>query len=416
MGPITLFDKSFLQALSTDESVWFDHFFYPVICPIFFVETMADLWKTPRAGKTAEEEVGIIAAKCPEMSGTPCYFHEALCLGDLTGQPVPMDGRIPRAGIRQVVRDGKVAGIAEVSDEADAFQRWQRGQFYAVERLHAREWRQRVESTDLTIIERRMKQLGVNSKSCKSLDDALEFADIGVLGLSKTPERFGAALEFLAVREDARPYIKERWKRTGRLPFSKFAPYVAHVLRVELFFHIAIGAGLIASTRPSHKVDMAYLFYLPFCHVFTSADRLHRQCAPLFLREDQEFIWGPDLKAELKDLNGHFQTLPEEVKSQGIYKFAKVLPDESNGVIRKLLQRHTPNVLNTKSNVDTSDLSDGVGKKIIDEIKKWESAPDAATAEEMSGEWESLVIKRSVQRQRGSWCQIGPEVPDQADD
>jgi hypothetical protein len=46
LGPITLFDKSFLQALSTDESVWFDNFFYPVICPIFFVETMADLWKT----------------------------------------------------------------------------------------------------------------------------------------------------------------------------------------------------------------------------------------------------------------------------------------------------------------------------------------------------------------------------------
>lgn len=27
MGPIVLFDKSFLQALSVDEAVWFDHFF-----------------------------------------------------------------------------------------------------------------------------------------------------------------------------------------------------------------------------------------------------------------------------------------------------------------------------------------------------------------------------------------------------
>jgi hypothetical protein len=180
-----------------------------------------------------------------------------------------------------------------------------------------------------------------------------------------------------------------------------------------LFFHIAIGAGLIASTRPSHKVDMAYLFYLPFCQVFTSCDRLHRQCAPLFLREDQEFIWGSDLKADLKDLNSYYQTLPEEVKSQGIYKFAKGLPDESDGVIRKLLKRHTPNVLSPKSNVDTTKLSQVAGKKIVEEIKKWESAPNAATEKEMSGEWESLVIKRSVQRQRGSWLQIGPEVPDQ---
>ena len=43
MGPIILFDKSALQALSVDESVWFDQFFIPVICPIFFVETLADL-------------------------------------------------------------------------------------------------------------------------------------------------------------------------------------------------------------------------------------------------------------------------------------------------------------------------------------------------------------------------------------
>ncbi len=28
MGPIALFDKSFLQSLTVDELVWFDHFFY----------------------------------------------------------------------------------------------------------------------------------------------------------------------------------------------------------------------------------------------------------------------------------------------------------------------------------------------------------------------------------------------------
>jgi hypothetical protein len=30
MGPITLFDKSFIQSLSLDEAVWFDKFFMPV--------------------------------------------------------------------------------------------------------------------------------------------------------------------------------------------------------------------------------------------------------------------------------------------------------------------------------------------------------------------------------------------------
>jgi hypothetical protein len=34
MGPITLFDKSFVQAISLDEAVWFDRFFMPVVCPV----------------------------------------------------------------------------------------------------------------------------------------------------------------------------------------------------------------------------------------------------------------------------------------------------------------------------------------------------------------------------------------------
>lgn len=408
MGPITLFDKSFLQALSTDESVWFDNFFYPVICPIFFVETMADLWKTPRPGKTAEDEVGIIAAKCPEMHGTPCYFHEELCLGNLAGHDVPMDGRIPRAGIRQVMRDGKVAGVAEVSEEAAAFQRWQRGLFYEVERNHASEWRRRVESTDLGIVEARMKQLGVNAKTCKTEADAVRFADQMVMGLSKTAERFSSALELLGIREDARSHIKNRWKKSQRPPLRIFAPYAAHVLRVELFFHIAIGASLIASTRASHKVDMAYLFYLPFCHVFTSADRLHRQCAPLFMRPNQEFVWGLDLKADLRRLNEHFQSLPEEVRAQGIYKFASRLPVESQGLIRELLQRHTPRVLAPSINVDK--LNQGAGKKLAEEIKKWDSAPDAMDTSAPAKDWDSLIIKRSVRRQRGSWQQVGPEI------
>ena len=76
MGPIALFDKSFLQSLSVDESVWFDRFFAPLVCPIFYVETLADLAKAPKKDRSAESEVRIIATKFPEVSGYPCDSHE----------------------------------------------------------------------------------------------------------------------------------------------------------------------------------------------------------------------------------------------------------------------------------------------------------------------------------------------------
>jgi hypothetical protein len=101
MSIITLFDKSFVQSLTVDESVWFDRFFYPVVCPVFYVETLADLSKKPRGDRTADAEVRIIADKFPEMSGTPCADHFNMAVLNILGvfQP-PMDGRIPRSGGR----------------------------------------------------------------------------------------------------------------------------------------------------------------------------------------------------------------------------------------------------------------------------------------------------------------------------
>lgn len=411
MGPITLFDKSFLQALSTDEAVWFDNFFYPVIAPLFFIETLADLWKTPRLGKSAEDEVAIIAAKTPEMSGGPCYFHHDLCIQDLLGNHVPMSGQIPMANMRRVVRDNKEGAIAEVTPEAKAFQRWQAGKFYDVERLYAREWRRQVENIDLTVIERAMKQLGISAKTCKTLDSAFNLAEQFLGGLTKTPSRFDAALEVLDVPSSVRRHIKERWKHKRKPSLQSFAPYAAHVLRVELFFNIALGANLVASTRASHKIDIAYLYYLPFCTLFVSSDKLHRQCAPLFMRANQEFVWGEDLKADLRNLNVYFSGLPEEVKRQGIYKFANRLPTGSQGLIRKLFEKHTPILLKTQEAVDPEKIDKDAHKRLLDDMKLWESAPTMDTGEPASdGELETMIIKRAISRNRGSWVQIGPEI------
>ena len=71
MGPITIFDKSFLQSLNIDESVWFDNFYLVNISPLFYMETLADLAKEMSRGRTPEQIVGEIASKTPEMGGSP---------------------------------------------------------------------------------------------------------------------------------------------------------------------------------------------------------------------------------------------------------------------------------------------------------------------------------------------------------
>ncbi len=56
VGPILIFDKSTLQSLSVDESVWLDAFYLSNITPLFFVETLADLEKEVATGRTPEKD------------------------------------------------------------------------------------------------------------------------------------------------------------------------------------------------------------------------------------------------------------------------------------------------------------------------------------------------------------------------
>ena len=256
MGPITLFDKSFLQSLSLDEAVWFDAFFIPVICPIFYVETLADLAKA-RKDRTAESAVRIIAQKTPELSGGPCMFHQELAAGNLLGYDVPMDARIPRPGGRYVTGGGQSGIVYDESPEMKAYARWQDEQFFEVERSFATGWRKILEAADLNEIAKGLRRLGVDGKSCNSLEQAKEMAQEIVDSSSNPYERLEMAVQFFHIPQQHYSTLIERWKALGQPVISAFAPYAAYVLTVEIFFHISVAANLISSERPSNRTDIA---------------------------------------------------------------------------------------------------------------------------------------------------------------
>ena len=87
---------------------------------MFYLETLADLDKSVRQGRTPEQEVGLIADKFPEMHGSPSARHTVLCVGDLLGDSVPITGQIPLAGGRLVKSGGKKGVVYEKSPEAEA--------------------------------------------------------------------------------------------------------------------------------------------------------------------------------------------------------------------------------------------------------------------------------------------------------
>lgn len=170
-GPDFAVRHIFLQSLSADEAVWFDHFSLPVVCPVFHVETLADLAKEATK-RMAEEVVADIARKFPEWSGSPCYFRIDLCVQDLLGANVVMDGRIPRHGGRPV----KGGTVFEHTPEEEAFQRWNNGKFLDVEKLAAAGWRKALAELDLKRVASELQMLGIEKKKCRTLEEARDFA------------------------------------------------------------------------------------------------------------------------------------------------------------------------------------------------------------------------------------------------
>ena len=404
MGPITLFDKSFLQSLSVDESVWFDHFFYPVICPTFYVETLADL-KKPNLRRTAEEEVGIIADKFPDMHSAPLPYYQAMAISNLMGQKIPMTGQIPLANARPV-KSGKHKGaVYEPSPEFEAFRRWQLREFDAIERKFASDWRQKIQTLDLKSIADGFQQLGISGRNCQSLEEAKSIADAFVNRNGQPFERLKLAYLFLAVPREHHQSIMMRWTFSNCPPLSIHARYAAHVLTLDVFFQIALAAGHISTDRPSNRLDIAYLYYLPFCQLFVSSDKLHRKCAPLFLRDDQRFIWGHDLKGALSALDRHFGSLPENRKENGLKDIAPYPPLEFNSIVSQSWDRYLPHWRDHASEASRKlDFDPDAVKKLTNLIKAPSLSPN--NVDFAPEEADVTSIRRVINKNKGKWWQL----------
>lgn len=74
LGPVIIFDKSTLQGISTDESVWLENYFVCNITPIFYAETLADIEKNNSGSRNPIDIVRELALKTPEMESYPNVF------------------------------------------------------------------------------------------------------------------------------------------------------------------------------------------------------------------------------------------------------------------------------------------------------------------------------------------------------
>ncbi|MFM9852584.1 MAG: hypothetical protein ACKVOJ_07260 [Sphingomonadaceae bacterium] len=410
-----IFDKSFLQSLSIDESVILDQMFSCVITPLFFVETMADLTKETARGRTAEQVVGGLAERTPVAHSYVNTYHHDVILEDLLGQRQEFDHRPAVAGGIPVRVEGKAGLVFQKSPEQDAFDRWQQGRFLGVERDFAQQWRDDLESIDLPAIAQAWRSMLRKEDRPKTHEAARSLA-LRVVGAGGQNYRsLRMAHDLLGMPPQSLNAVVGNWKAAGSPPLREYAPFAAHCLEVDLFFELCLSNGLISDQRPSNKVDVSYLYYLPFADFFVSGDKLHRTAVPLHMDEKQRFVWGPDLKADLATLNAYFAALPDEEKEKGIFSLASKPPVGHDSIVASLWDVRRPGWREPKPpspkltpEIEAQILARSRG--LTDAAKRGRPGP-LKPDEDV----EHLVIQRYIPKQRGSWRMFSAAVEANSD-
>jgi hypothetical protein len=319
------------------------------------------------------------------MRGVPCVRGQRVSAGDQEGVRI------------------------EQAPEIEAFQRWTDGEFLRVEREFARLWRNSLSPFDLVEYRNHARALGFRPPKCRDLGEAKDAAAALVNGDGTRYATLKTAMGILGVPEQFQKGVVQRWKMAGGPSISVFVPYCAHVLRVNFFFYFAVESSLESAERFTHPVDLAYVYYLPFCFMFVSNDNFHRRIVPHFLTDNQSFIPGVELKADLARLDSHYMGMPESVRDRGIFDFASQPPTEGDFLTTKLWDRFLSPIWR-KNALTPRSRSSGRDEKLLDYLNRIDQAAPAVSSEFVKASDPRFMHITKVPLQRGKWKQFPPEV------
>ena len=387
-----------------------DNFYMSTITPLFFVECLADLEKAIRSESTPEQLVGSLANRTPDVQGHPNAHHLHILQLELSRKfdLTNVLGRVVRADGRQVQLGDKKGVVYQQSKEAEAFLRWSRREFLDVEREIAQRWRRSLKAVDFeAMVTRVCEEIGP-WRLPTSLEDGKVIADTVINYLdAEFLLRFG--LDLLGVPE-ATEQVVDGWKAGRRPNLREHVPYFVFLLTINIFFCLILRTQLLRNVKPSHQIDLAYLYYLPFCSVFTSKDNFHAQIVPLFLGPMQDFVHGNDFKKDMKRLVAHYSELPEEVLKMGLNNFARYPPEDKSLITTRMWDKYLPTWRRLKN--EPREKSDpGKNKRTLEELKQMLDSPEIQPRDEDAPMDSSdyVAIKRAVRLQKGKWLRFSED-------
>jgi hypothetical protein len=145
---------------------------------------------------------------------------------------------------------------------------------------------------------------------------------------------------------------------------------------------------------------------------FVSSDKLHRTCAPLFLDDDQSFVWGHDLKADLGRAVDYFGSLPESTRELGLNAFAHS-PPECCHVLGGLWDQHLRP--DWRKGIPQGIRPSREDPELIAKLRKMTQGKAISARPSVRDESDFMVLQRRISKKRGSWWQLPKDLRDSGD-
>lgn len=375
MGPIIILDKSTLQSLSNDELLFLNKYFILNIPPVLIMEIWADLAKPDKEGAISKDQVQNLAKKIYRgQSAINAHFFHCI-IWSLLGERLSMDGRILLpGGSPRISKSGKKGVVFEETPEEKQLNRWKSGDFDSEEQAIGAQWRTASKVIDLEAVRMNLAKKFKSIVRINSLAYLDSFVNNYFARPSSKTDFLSQLTEEYKIPQPIASKIFLRYERANRPPLNTFAPYAYYCLHIKTFFLFALIYNLV-STRNTNIIDLEYLYYLPFCRAFSSSDKFHQTLVPYFIRDDQRFVHGIYLKADLTQLAHDWNVNFHKDMKAWDTKYGHGPPENANSIVyrlwRELLPNWKPGAISDSSKSETRK-----DKKLSEQLDEFEKSGD----------------------------------------
>lgn len=340
MNPRIIIDKSILQSMSEQEFVPLDKHLFVIVPPILIKEILGNLAKD--SDTKAINRVRSLANRIRGVNSHIVENYKHLLAFALLGNEPPMDGRIIAPYKTAISSKGYVGSIVGDTPDDEAVFRWQQQDFTTGEKSWAHFWRNINRPVSGNSYITKLKDVGVEIPQLKNDDQLKNIVDEVLANKKAQSKLFYILFDISKLPFPIQSQAIDRWFYQGQPLFKEFSPYATFCLKAILLLTIGLTNPQIFRRDKNNIKDLEYCFYLPFCEIFTSSDKLHRKLIPMLTREDQTFVFGEELSKDLKRLAQEWNELSEDQKLLE-FNIRKDKPKENpDSVVSNIWKKHRP--------------------------------------------------------------------------